>query len=163
MVVAIIILSCVLAIALHEWITTIISKHRKSKTEISFKAALDLVELPVVTFNYGDRKLNFLLDTGSDVSYLNASAADTISVADITAEGTTIGASGEAMKTVYCTIKLKYKDVEFEEEVGIANFDNAFDQVKQSSGVQIHGILGSRFFAKYKYILDFKSLTAYQG
>lgn len=47
-------------------------KQRK-KVNMSFKEAMDLVELPVVTFFNGDKKLNFLLDTGSNISQINSS------------------------------------------------------------------------------------------
>ena len=54
-----------------------------------------------------------------------------------------------------------YKDQKFEEEFSITDLDGAFDIIKKENGVQIHGILGSKFFEKYKYILDFKELIAY--
>ena len=47
-------------------------KQRK-RVNMSFKEAMDLVELPVVTFYNGDKKLNFLLDTGSNISQINSS------------------------------------------------------------------------------------------
>ena len=47
---------------------------RQSKrVNMSFKEAMDLVELPVVTFLNGKEKLNFLLDTGSNISQINSS------------------------------------------------------------------------------------------
>ena len=33
---------------------------------MSFQNSMDLAELPVVTFRQGDKKINFLLDTGSN-------------------------------------------------------------------------------------------------
>lgn len=38
----------------------------------------------------------------------------------------------------------------------------AFAQLKSMYGIQIHGILGTSFFQKYRYVLDFAELTAYQ-
>ena len=43
---------------------------KKGKTKISFKESLDLVELPVITFMNNNKKLNLLIDSGSDISYL---------------------------------------------------------------------------------------------
>ena len=56
---------------------------------------------------------------------------------------------------------IRRKNQEFEEEFSIADLDKAFRIVREESGVQIHGILGSRFFEKYKYVLDFKDYIAY--
>ena len=61
-----------------------------------------------------------------------------------------------------CNIKVKYKDNEFEDEFAIIDLDDAFNSIKNSTGVQIHGILGTKFFEKYKYVLDFSNLTVYR-
>ena len=49
---------------------------KSNRKKISFKEAIDLTELPVVTFISKGRKLNFLLDTGANNSILNASVAE---------------------------------------------------------------------------------------
>ena len=41
------------------------------------------------------------------------------------------------------------------------DMSSSFDVIKRSTGVNIHGILGTAFFNKYKYILDFDKLIAY--
>lgn len=134
---------------------------KKNNTKISFKEAMDLVELPVVTFINGDKKLNFLLDTGSNTSYINSSIISTVVHEALDKEKHFIGVEGNKIHTQFCKMSIKYKNQVFEEEFGITDLDNAFDIIKQESGVQIHGILGSKFFDKYKYIIDFKDLIAY--
>jgi hypothetical protein len=37
----------------------------------------------------------------------------------------------------------------------------AFGHMKQDTGVTLHGIIGSKFFNKFKYVLDFDELIAY--
>ena len=49
---------------------------KSNRKKISFKEALDLTELPVVTFIGKGRKLNFLIDTGANNSILNESVAN---------------------------------------------------------------------------------------
>lgn len=140
---------------------TIDDIRKRNNSKISFKEAMDLVELPVVTFYNGDTKLNFLLDTGSNVSYINNSIIPLLIHEKTNKEMDTIGIEGNKVSNQFCKMSVTYKNQVFEEEFSIANLDEAFDVVKQESGVQIHGILGSKFFEKYKYILDFKELTAY--
>ena len=43
----------------------------------------------------------------------------------------------------------------------ISDMDEVFSNIKTETGVLIHGILGSNFFAKYKYIIDYDSLALY--
>lgn len=140
---------------------TIDDMRKKNNSKISFKEAMDLVELPVVTFYNGDKKLNFLLDTGSNVSYINSSIIPLLDHEKTDKEMNTIGIEGNKVSNQFCKMSVTYKNQVFEEEFGIADLDEAFSVVKQESGVQIHGILGSKFFERYKYVLDFKELIAY--
>jgi predicted aspartyl protease len=142
-------------------ITGILAGIKKKNSEISFREAMDLVELPVITFYNGDRKINFLLDTGSNISYLNKSVVSSLVVESTGEESNIIGIEGNKVNCKICKMIIKRKNQEFEEEFSIADLDKAFRIVKEESGVQIHGILGSRFFEKYKYVLDFKDYIAY--
>ena len=131
------------------------------KVYMSFKEAMDLTELPVVTFYNGRRKLNFLLDTGSNNSIINAPVVKKLNCN--LKEGTinTFGMTGEEVESATCEIELKYKDEVFAGTFVIIDMSEAFDKVKRESGVTIHGILGSKFFQKYKYVLDFSTLAVY--
>lgn len=140
---------------------TIDDMRKRNNSKISFKEAMDLVELPVVTFYNGDKKLNFLLDTGSNVSYINSSIIPLLDHKKTDKEMNTIGIEGNKVSNQFCKMSVTYKNQVFEEEFSIADLDGAFSVVKQESGVQIHGILGSKFFERYKYVLDFKELIAY--
>lgn len=142
-------------------INTIDDIRKRNNSKISFKEAMDLVELPVVTFYNCDTKLNFLLDTGSNVSYINSSIIPLLVHEKTDKEMNTIGIEGNKVSNQFCKMSVTYKNQVFEEEFSIADLDEAFGVVKQESGVQIHGILGSKFFERYKYVLDFKELTAY--
>lgn len=140
---------------------TIDDMRKRNNSKISFKEAMDLVELPVVTFYNGDKKLNFLLDTGSNVSYINSSIIPLLDHEKTDKEMNTIGIEGNKVSNRFCKMSVTYKNQVFEEEFSIADLDEAFGVVKQESGVQIHGILGSKFFERYRYVLDFKELIAY--
>ena len=142
-------------------INTIDDIRKRNNSKISFKEAMDLVELPVVTFYNGDTKLNFLLDTGSNVSYINSSIIPLLVHEKTDKEMNTIGIEGNKVSNQFCKMSVTYKNQVFEEEFSIADLDEAFGVVKQESGVQIHGILGSKFFERYKYVIDFKELMAY--
>lgn len=156
------IISVVLLVLIIAFIVNTIEDIRKKKnSRISFKEAMDLVELPVVTFYNGDKKLNFLLDTGSNVSYINSSVVPALDYQEVDKEMDVIGIEGNKVSSKFCKMTVAYKSQKFEEEFSITDLDEAFAVVKQESGVQIHGILGSKFFERYKYILDFKELIAY--
>ena len=133
----------------------------RNKLKMSFKEALDLVELPIVTFLNKGVKLNFLLDTGSSQSIINESMLPSLDTKESKDSMLIVGVDGNKVPSNLCTMKVGYKDQEFAHTFAIKDLDEAFGVVKQESGVQIHGILGSDFLQKYKYVLDFKELIAY--
>lgn len=135
---------------------------QKEKTKISFKEGLDLTELPIVTFYQGDKKLHFLLDTGSNISYINESVLNSIEAEDLKESSSTFGVEGSGIQTHHYSIKIGYRDQEFVEEFGAVDLNSAFKAIEAESGIKLHGIIGNRFFEKYKYILDFRELIAYR-
>ena len=153
---------CVIFLIIAVAVTSgVIAGVRKKSSEISFWEAMDLAELPVITFYNGDKKINFLLDTGSNISYLNESIVSSLVTESTGEESNIIGIEGNKVNCKICKMIIRRKNQEFEEEFSIADLNKAFSIVKKESGVQIHGILGSRFFEKYKYVLDFKDYVAY--
>lgn len=140
---------------------TIDDIRKRNNSKISFKESMDLTELPIVTFNCKKKKLNFLLDTGSNLSHINSSVLPLLDHKVLGESSNVMGFEGNVVSTSTCKITVTYKRKKFEEEFSIADLDAAFNTVKQESGVQLHGILGNRFFEKYRYIIDFKNLIAY--
>lgn len=138
----------------------IIGVKNETTTNMSFKEAMDLVGLPIITFTNNDKKLNFLLDTGSDISSINTSVLPSIKYVSIDKCIDSIGIEGNKKQVYFCEMDITYNNKVFTEEFLMRDLDKAFNIVKEESGVQIHGILGSAFFQKYKYILDFESLKA---
>lgn len=138
-----------------------IEAYHKAKNGISFKESMDLTELPVITFEHNKKKLNFLLDSGSNASYINESVLKGLDYKMLEGLAEMIGVEGNKINNSVCLINISYKEKIFEVQFNINNMDEAFRHIKKESGVQIHGILGSLFFQRYKYILDFDTLKAY--
>lgn len=126
-----------------------------------FQNSMDLAELPVVTFRQGDKKINFLLDTGSNNCVIDSNILKNIDHKMLNIETNILGIEGNAQKTGVCTIKMTYKDKEYEYPYVIQDMSAAFDSIKKETGVTVNGILGSKFFNEFKYVLDFDELIAY--
>lgn len=138
-----------------------IEDHNKDRTQMSFREAMDLVGLPIVTFYQGDKKLNFLLDTGSNLSVINEAALESIEHETLDRKGSLYGVDGIKRETSFASIGLVYKKNEYREEFQVTNMQAAIDEIKAESGVNMIGIIGNDFFRRYKYILDFDELIAY--
>ena len=139
------------------------SRLGSSVGKISFKESMDLLELPIVTFTQGNKKLNFLLDSGASYSVINKSALDSLDCTFTGEEGEILGIGGKIEgKIPYAEIVISYKDTKYTEDFQVVDMSSSFDTIEEDFKVQIHGILGNVFLQKNKYVLDFNELVAYE-
>ena len=133
----------------------------KVSNTMSFREALALAELPVVTFYQGDKKLNLLLDTGANISIIDKEVASTISTKETPRVSKITGIGGSVKDVAIVDIILQYKNSTFKDGFQVTDMSSTFSAIKNTTGVTIHGIIGNRFMQKYKYILDFDKMIAY--
>lgn len=134
---------------------------RRNNRKMSFREGMDLAELPVVTFYQGDKKFNFLLDTGSNYSHISKEAAKELTGEILDAQAKVSGI-GEGMTSGVCRTTLSYKGASYDIDLSITDhLSDAFAAIKTETGVQVHGLIGNQFFQQHKYVLDFEELVAY--
>jgi hypothetical protein len=127
---------------------------------MSFKESLDLANLPIVTMYQGNNKIHFLLDTGSTDNMIDSNYT-ILNYKNIENECANLTGIGGTQQTELIELNLFYKDKEFVVDALKLDMSNTFGVIKQNTGIQLHGILGSSFFNKYKYILDYYNMIAY--
>lgn len=133
---------------------------------ISFKESMDLTGLPIITFCQIDEKgnenrFNFLLDTGSNDNVIDSNVLKDIEHEKVDYNGTLSGLDGIVNKVTACNISFFYKDREYPYFYLVKDMSAPFKTMKSDYGVTLHGILGSRFFNKFRYVLDFADLKVY--
>lgn len=128
---------------------------------ISFQQAYDLTGFPIISLAQGKDKYNFLLDTGSTDNVIDSNILEQIEHEKIDYQGTLTGLDGIRNEVAACNITLSYKDMDYPFTYLVKDMKPAFDMMKSDFGVNLHGIIGSRFFNEYKYVLDFADLIAY--
>lgn len=134
------------------------------KNILNFKESVELVGVPIVTFYCGSTKLHFILDSGAtgnviDSKVLKNLNKDYYSKTDFRIEH--YGLEGNVEFADLVSINFSYGDLSFTDIFNDIDMSNAFNKVKEESGVNIHGLLGSNFLTKYKYILDFDKMIFY--
>ena len=132
-----------------------------NKKQVSFKEALDLTGLPIVTFKQGENKINLLLDTGSSKSVILPSVLNVFKHEKLNEGGTVYGMEGNIIETVFVSIDFILNNTNYSEKFQVIDMSSAFNSLKQDTGVTIHGILGNSFFEKYGYVIDYKDYIAY--
>lgn len=128
---------------------------------MSFKESVNLCELPVVTFFQGDKKFNFLLDTGSNNCVIDKKVLRKIDHKMTDIHGTLFGMEGNTSNTGVCLITLTFNKKDYTYGYLIKDMGRSFNLIKKETGVTLHGVLGAGFFNEFKYILDFDKLIAY--
>lgn len=139
----------------------LINKFLQPKDTISFKQGFDLTSLPVCTFTQGEKKLNFLLDSGSNDNIIDQRCLENIEYNMMKETNSLSGLDGIKHQVSICSIDIEYKLHHYPFYYLIKDMSGPFDDIKESTGVTIHGILGSKFFNEFKYVLDFDELVAY--
>jgi hypothetical protein len=130
--------------------------------KISFRESMNLIELPIITFENNGKKLNFLLDTGASYSSINEADLEGVAYVKTGDVGCGMGIEGNMQEDrEYIRMMIDYNNKIYEEKFQILDLSQAFGLLKKEYGVTLHGILGNTFFTKYEYVLNFAELVAY--
>ena len=133
----------------------------KRVCKMSFREAIDLTGLPVITFRQGNNKFNFILDTGAYASVIDSRVLDKLQYTSLEGEAVGYGIDGKERHMNIIKIALTYKDKSYSDTFRVLDMSAPFDTFKNDCGVEVHGLLSSSFFEKYKYILDYSEMVAY--
>lgn len=151
----------VLIVLLAALVANVLEDYRNRKNRLSIKESIDLVGLPIITFNQGDRKYNFILDTGSNVSVINSNILNELEYSKVSDDCEVYGHSGEKISTYDVEIPLTYKENEYHTTFRVLDLSEAIENTKSESGVRFDGLLGSLFMQQYGYTIDFDKLEVY--
>lgn len=121
--------------------------------------------LPIIALSSKGNVLNFLLDSGSNISHICAEYYETLDAellgtyenGEVAGLGATNTGITMCESTLKDTLGNKYKV-----NLSISNQLSAVAKnIETNTGVKIHGLLGTDFLRKYNYVIDFKSLEVY--
>jgi len=137
------------------------ARKKISYDSMSFRETMDLCELPIVTFMNNGKKLNFLLDTGASKSVIHSGALEGLTYKSINKSGDVYGMDGKRKDVSFINMSIEYRGKDYNEEFQSIDMSVPFSNLKADFGINLHGILSSTFFQKYKYVLNFDELVAY--
>lgn len=127
-----------------------------------FSETFDKSNILISTFENNNKKLNFIIDTGSNLSHIDASCLKYIDCKCLKTDETNIvyglGDIAMTVNNIY-NISLTFNDDMFNEDFLISNMSESSKQFKEKFGIELHGLLGTPFLIKYNYIINFKDKT----
>lgn len=107
----------------------------------------------------------FIIDTGSNVSHIDAKAAQLLqkSTQVPTKDNSVIGIEGSLKSAGKIRQIFNSGIFTFDHEFFVTDLSSMAKAIKDNGGVEIHGILGTDFLAKYRCHLDFKKSRLHLG
>ena len=100
-------------------------------------------------------RLNFLLDTGANVNVINSDILSKISydMSENTEQITSLNKENDETYTIMLDFILEYNY--FREEFASSDMSLIVDKFEDCFDITIHGIIGCKFFAKHKCVINF--------
>lgn len=134
----------------------------KNCNVISFKTAMDLTNVPVITFRQNGKRINFIFDTGSSHSAIDKKALKDLKYEMVEGmQATSLGVDGAHDGYGVCQLDFELDGYMYTQMCSVLDLSGPFSTIKKKDGVTVHGLLGNDFFTNYQYVLDFDKLIAY--
>ena len=128
---------------------------------MSFLESFCLTGIPIICFHNNDKVVNMILDSGANQNIIDSNYLPNLNYEDSETINGVIGIGGSSEDSNCVYLPLSYKDVTYTLECINMDMSSTVKEIKDTYGVTINGVLGTGFFAKYKYILDFDKMVAY--
>lgn len=120
--------------------------------------------LPILTLMNNGMQLNFLLDTGSNISHIEPDTFGKLKTGECyTDESNVTGLGSSTTGTAFSCVEFEDKlNNKYEVVMHISEtLRPMIESVYAHTGVKLHGLLGTDFINRYGYVMDFKKLKVY--
>ena len=132
----------------------------EDKIKVSFKDTMDKTGLPIVSFTQNDKHFEFIIDTGAEYSIVNSNSLKDLCYVELDESGVIYGIEGNKKETSSIGVVLYIDNYEFTEVFQIVDV-SGIDMINKLHNINVVGILGSTFLARYKFIIDYETLHVY--
>lgn len=130
--------------------------------QASFRKGFIAPNLPIVTVQHNDLRLNLLIDSGSDNNVIDQTVLTQIKYGKPTHIGAThLTGVGGTQTVEACSFSFQCGAETYTEDFLVTDFQMQFGMIEDCHGIQLHGMLGTEFMRKNNIVLDFSNLVAY--
>lgn len=132
-------------------------KHNK-KHSVGFYQNKVTQSEPIIVAKVGGTDLNFIVDSGCEMSLLSKSATKQISIDRFKNVSHEIyGCEGKPQNVELCHLKFSIGNVMVDDVFGLCDMESSFKLFEHKTGIPLHGIIGTSFLIPHKSIIDYDS------
>ena len=132
-----------------------------STLKFKIQNTLQNVGVPIIALYNNNKRFNFLIDSGANLSLIDSNILDEIECDYLDNTGTMYGIGGNVVKVTYVRMPLFIEDSIFTEDFQVTDLGPTFHRIEKNNGVRIHGVLGNSFFDTYNGIINYSKYIFY--
>lgn len=121
--------------------------------------AMGRIQLPVVSVYNNNKTFNFILDTGSVFSVINKDEVPNLDYSLLDSNGGAYGIDGNKIETKFIRAIFTTDTIGFIEDFQVFDIPG-LRNIEKESGIKVVGLLGSAFFQRYRFQIDFDRMIA---
>ena len=130
-----------------------------TKYKVSFKKYTNVFEVPLIKMKINGKLQYFIIDSGAENNVLTNATFKSLnpqSYTKLDIEDSIVTASGTTDKVPFIEMDLSYKKEVYNDVVFVvSDLTEAINYIKNKTNITIAGLLGSHFFHKYRWAIDF--------
>ena len=126
----------------------------------SLSYGLTQTGLPTIPVEVNNKKLCFILDTGSTCSLIDSTVVEYFKdIVEPVGDYCISGIEGTKHKVDMITLPFNFEGQVYKPRFCVRPLLDAFKSIEDESGIQVHGLLGTDFLLENQWIVDFRTLT----
>ena len=121
---------------------------------------LNKAKLPTTMVKVEDKYLCFILDTGSTCCLIDSNVVEYFKdIVEPIGDYCISGIDGTKHKVDVVILPFNFEGYTYKPKFCVQQLSDAFKEIEEDSGIQVHGLLGTDFLLENKWIIDFKELN----
>lgn len=125
----------------------------------SLSYGLTKTGLPTIPVEVKNKKLCFILDTGSTCSLIDSTVVEYFKdIVEPIGDYCISGIEGTKHKVDMIALPFNFEGQVYKPKFCVKSLLDTFKGIEDESGIQVHGLLGTDFLLENKWIIDFKQL-----
>ena len=121
---------------------------------------LNQTKLPIIVIEIEDKHLCFILDTGSTCCLIDSNVVEYFkNIVEPIGDYCISGIDGTKHKVDVVILPFNFEGYTYKPKFCVQQRSDAFKEIAEDSGIQVHGLLGTDFLIEHKWSIDLKELN----